>query len=240
MTDQSEPEEFQLANEALESGYDPFARAAGRGLPKKTITIYWDELAARELIEHDRNLSRQVMVVAKFQADLASAPDLIKQANGDKALQSKFKKAEKADREQLLVEQAKHDEMEAAGLELRDRIKESAVTIHLEGFEPGEMEDIRDELNRKFPAIKVGEEYQPNPEWEKNYSAAVIARAIVWTQRADEDEPNPTKITPATVLNWRRTLPEESYVALTKAASEVTLATGIFKSLEDAGFLARS
>lgn len=245
MTDQSEPEEFRLAREAAETelkqgAYDPFERAQGRGLPEKTITIYWDELAARELLAHDRLLAQQAMVVAKHVQDLATVPDMIKKAAGNRAEMTKIKKAEKADLANLKEHQAKHDEMEAAGLELRDRIKDSAVTIHLSGFEPGDMEDLREELGRKYPPVKVGEEYQSNPEWNKHYSAGLIARAIVWTQRADETEPNYAKITPEIALKWRRILPDESYLALTQATSEVTLATGIFKSLEDAGFLAKS
>lgn len=246
MTEQSEPEEFRLAREAAEAAlkpdsYDPFARAADRGYPVETITIYWDELSARELLDHDRALSQQSMVVGKFQADLASVPDLLRQHADDKAMLTKVKKAQKADVAKLQEEQAKYDEMEAAGLALRDRIKESAVTIHLSGFDGDAMDEIRNQTNADYPPVDVGDgKMIQNPGWERAYSAAIIARAIVWTQTAEQDEPSYTRIDPAVVLGWRKNLPEESYIQLTRAASKVTLATGIFRSLEDAGFLAKS
>lgn len=234
MTD-LEQNALELAEEALENGYDPFARAADRGYPSAQVTVYWDEVAARALVEHDKKLSQKANRVATFQAAIARAPEVRKAAEGDKKVLSDIQKAVQEDTAKLEQEQAEFDAMEAEGQLLKVEVEKSGVTFGLRGFSTEVTDAIHEKVSALHPAIN-GEQ---NPEWAKRYTAEIISSAIEWVQPFGEDK-NTTPISAKVVLGWRKTLPEESYIKLNNAVGSVTLATGFFKSLEDAGFLARS
>lgn len=226
----------QLAEAALGEDYNPFARAKDREYPHDEVTIYWNEVAARKLRDADLATSKQANRVAIFQADLEKVPELRKAANGNKATLSAIQKAVKADTAKLIEEQAEYDRLEAEALALKEELKASAVTLGLRGYS----REVTDAIHEKVNALHPSNGDQPNPEWAKRYNAEIIAAAIEWTQKADEAERNTTPISAETVLQWRRDLPEESYLKLTERTSQVTLAVGLFESLENAGFLARS
>lgn len=228
-----------IAEEALASAeYDPFERAQDRGYPEIEVDIYWDEVAARKLVEHNLKMERQANKVAVFNNAVSTAGKMIEELDESDAdykdTLSQIKKAQQKDMKSAKEAQAEYDVLEAEGKELTGILEESKVTLGLSGFPNSVIDAIRKKLNVDFPA--TGE---TNEAWDEAYGAEIISAAIRWTQKAGEEK-SMQHISPAVVAKWRTALPAESYEKLVRSAGEVTLATGFFKSLEDAGFLAKS
>jgi len=232
---------LEIAEEALTQGeYDPFERAQDRGYPETEVSVYWDEVAARELFTFNKTLEAQANKVAVFTNAIATAGRMISELDESTAnykdTLSQLKKAQLEDTKSAKNAQAEYDKLEAEGQLLADKLEESKVTLGLRGFPNTVVDSLRKKLNAQYPA---GIEGNANEAWDEAYSAEIVSAAISWTQRAGEEK-STQHISPAVVTKWRNALPEESYAKLVKAVGEVTLATGFFKSLEDAGFLAKS
>lgn len=230
---------LEIAEEALTNGeYDPFERAQDRGYPEVEVAIYWDEVAARKLVDHNLVLERQANKIAVFNNAVAAATKMIDELNesdeGYKDTLSQLKKAQTQDAKSAKEAQVDYDKLEADGQALKDELEKSKVTLGLSGFPNKVIEAIRKKLNVEFPA--TGEQ---NEAWDEAYGAEIVSAAIRWTQKFGEEK-STQHISPAVVAKWRNSLPAESYEKLVRATGEVTLATGFFKSLEDAGFLAKS
>lgn len=232
---------FTLAEEALEENtYDPFERAQGRGLPRTEITIYWDEASARDLWNVESDLQRITATISALRTGLQTADQAIKgidESDADyKKKISDIRREKQNVQERLAETEALFEETEAKAAGIKEVVQQSGVTIGLKGFEgASEHDDIKDSLQKRFPPVDGA----PNPQWLIHYNAAIIANSIEWTQ-AHGQERRTDKISEKTVLGWNHKLPEESWMRLVKATSEVTLATNFFKSLEDTGFLAKS
>jgi len=114
---------------------------------------------------------------------------------------------------------------------LTEKILASKLTFHLKGIDQKRIQLIEDSVKPKTE----GE----NDDWILDYMSALIAANIVKVVNAagavDEHE-----FTLEEVNDLRWSLPTESWDKLVSTMQKLTMATGYFQGLTDAGFLQKS
>lgn len=121
--------------------------------------------------------------------------------------------------------------LEAKAKELSDKILKSKLVFHMRGIDQKQIELIE----KQVKADNAGEE----EEWILDYFAALVAANIVKVEDADgniDERPFTTK----EVVELRWALPSESWEKLIGTMQKLTLASGYFRGLTDAGFLQKS
>jgi hypothetical protein len=76
-------------------------------------------------------------------------------------------------------------------------------------------------------------------DFAKDYTCALVAANIVKVEDA-EGNVDERKFTLEDGINLYKNLPTESWLTLVNAMEQLTLATGIFRGITDAGFLPKS
>ena len=127
----------------------------------------------------------------------------------------------------------KADALKAQADELSEKILKSKLIFHMRGIDQRETELI-EEKSRK----DLGDDASETQVWE-NYLCALIAANIVSVEDADGNIDEHV-FTAREISNIRHAMPAESWNKLVETMQGLTLATGYFKGLTDAGFLPKS
>jgi hypothetical protein len=112
--------------------------------------------------------------------------------------------------------------------ELSEKIKKSKLSFYMRGIDQKQVEAIEEQA-------KIA-----NPEnWGEEYICALVASNVYKVVDADGEEDN-SVFTSADAAEWRGSLPAESWATISSTMQKLTLASGYFKGLTDAGFLQKS
>lgn len=137
---------------------------------------------------------------------------------------------------ELLIGLPDPDEMavlEKQAAELSEKIMQSKVTFHMRGIDQRETELIE---------AKIRKEHANNDDEVEiltEYLCALVAANIVSVEDANGNVDDHI-FTTREIMNIREAMPVESWNKLVQTMQGLTLATGYFKGLTDAGFLQKS
>jgi len=138
---------------------------------------------------------------------------------------------------ELLIEEVDPEEIkriEDEAEQLRQRLFDSRVTFHMQGVDQKQIELIEKESKEK--AEKDG---LLGDEWLSYYMSGLVAANIVKVENKD-GESEQKQYTMEEVEELRGAISAESWHLLHTTMQKLTLATGYFKGLTDAGFLQKS
>jgi hypothetical protein len=114
---------------------------------------------------------------------------------------------------------------------LSDKILESKLTFHMRGIDQKKIQAIEDSVRPK--------EESEEDDWILDYMSALIAANITKVVDASGAIDDHT-FTQKEVDELRWSLPTESWDKLVSTMQKLTMATGYFQGLTDAGFLQKS
>lgn len=124
-------------------------------------------------------------------------------------------------------------ELEAEAARLSEKIMKSKVTFHMRGIDQRETELIEAKIR------KYWDTEEDETAFLTEYLCALIAANIVSVEDADGNVDDHV-FTSNEIRNIREVMPVESWNKLVQTMQGLTLATGYFKGLTDAGFLQKS
>ena len=121
--------------------------------------------------------------------------------------------------------------LEAKAKELSDKILDSKLTFKMRGIDQRQVERIEEASRKKFD--------EEDSEWVIDYMCELVASNIVSVtdSKGNVDE---RIFTGKDVEDLRGYLSSEAWEKLMNTMQKLTLATGYFKGLTDAGFLQKS
>jgi hypothetical protein len=123
--------------------------------------------------------------------------------------------------------------LEAEADALKAEILKSKLVFHMRGIDQSAIELIEKQAQ---------EANKNNPDedaWIIDYFCALIASNVFKVEDADGNVDD-SVFTIEDAKKWRGSFPIEAWSALTETMQKLTLATGYFKGLTDAGFLPKS
>lgn len=121
--------------------------------------------------------------------------------------------------------------LEAKARELADKVMASKLVFKMRGVDQRHQELIEKKSK--------GENSEHTDETWINYMCALVAANIISVENAD-GEVDEHVFTVEEVLDLRASLPAESWGQIIATMQKLTLATGYFKGMTDAGFLQKS
>jgi hypothetical protein len=122
---------------------------------------------------------------------------------------------------------------------LAENLKESAITFEMRGVSQKVVEETIKKANAVYPPEAGRTENSDNPEWIKYYIASLIADNIVKAVDANGNVDQHT-YTVEELLQIREAISADSWNVLVETMQKLTLASGYFDQLTDAGFLPKS
>lgn len=123
--------------------------------------------------------------------------------------------------------------LEAEAETLKAEILKSKLVFHMRGIDQGQIELLEKQ------AKELNKDNEDEDYWVLDYFCALIASNVVKVEDADGNvDDSVFKIEDA--RKWRASLPADAWNVLTESMQKLTLATGYFKGLTDAGFLPKS
>lgn len=121
--------------------------------------------------------------------------------------------------------------LEAKAKELSDKILESKLTFKMRGIDQKQVERIEESSRKKFE--------EDDTDWVIDYMCELVASNIVSVTDA-KGNVDERIFTGKDVEDLRGYLSPEAWEKLMSTMQKLTLATGYFKGLTDAGFLQKS
>jgi hypothetical protein len=133
------------------------------------------------------------------------------------------------------TDKAESEKLEAKAKKLSDKILESKLTFKMRGIDQRQVETIEESSRKKFQ----NNEETEDAAWVIDYMCELVASNIISVTDAfgKIDE---RIFTGADVEDLRGYLSSEAWEKLMSTMQKLTLATGYFKGLTDAGFLQKS
>jgi len=128
--------------------------------------------------------------------------------------------------------------LEAEAEQLAAKIKESALTFTMRGVSQKIVEDIMKKANEKFPN-REDENSEDGQLWLRYYISSLIASNLIRVTSADGSVDEHI-FTAEEMMEIRETLAQDSWNVLVETMQRLTLASGYFDQLTDAGFLPKS
>jgi hypothetical protein len=127
-------------------------------------------------------------------------------------------------------------ELEAKAKVLADKILKSALTFTMRGVSQKIVDKVMAEANEKYPRDDANGN---NPEWVKFYVSSLVAQNII---RVTDAEGNIDEhlFTVEEMYALREDLTRDAWDVLADTMQKLTLASGYFEQLTDAGFLPKS
>jgi hypothetical protein len=127
-------------------------------------------------------------------------------------------------------------ELEAKTKTLADKILNSALTFTMRGVSQKIVDKVMAEANEKHPRDDANGN---NPEWVKFYVSSLVAQNII---RVTDAEGNVDEhlFTVEEMYSLREELTRDAWDVLADTMQKLTLASGYFEQLTDAGFLPKS
>jgi hypothetical protein len=134
-------------------------------------------------------------------------------------------------------DQKKYDELEAKAQELAQKVKDSALVFTMRGVGQGIVENITQVADATYKGGK--NQSEATDEWFRFYVTSLVAKNIVKVTdgQGNVDE---REFSYEDILEVRNNLPADSWGLLVATMQQLTLASGFFKGLTDAGFLPKS
>lgn len=152
-----------------------------------------------------------------------------------------FQLVELEDRMQALSEAQKSTEdytkLEEAATALAERLQSSKLTFTMRGVGQGVVERVTERADALYKKSSDEDEYAS--EWFRYYVTSLVASNVV---RVTDSEGNVDERVFGfdEMLEIRNNIPAEAWGVLVNTMQKLTLATGYFKGLTDAGFLPKS
>lgn len=144
--------------------------------------------------------------------------------------------------EDQMIEMTEADDeykkLEARAEELAERVQKSKLTFHMRGIGQGEVERITEKADQLYKKPKTEDE-EYGSDWFKFYVTSLVASNVVKVTDADGNV-DESHFEYEDMLTVRNNLPGDSWGLLVSTMQKLTLATGYFKGLTDAGFLPKS
>jgi hypothetical protein len=129
------------------------------------------------------------------------------------------------------------NKLESDAQALAEQLEASKLVFKMRGVGQGVIEEITDKANVLY---KTPEEEDHDSEgWFRFYVTALVASNIVRVTDA-EGNVDEHQFTVDEMLAIRNNLPADSWAVLVNTMQKLTLASGYFKGLTDAGFLPKS
>lgn len=132
-----------------------------------------------------------------------------------------------------IMDESKFAELEKQAKELTEKISASKLIFHMRGISQEETEKVTNAISGNDRATDSGLEYA------KDYTCALVAANIVKVENA-VGEVDERKFTLEDAKAMYKNMPVEAWLTLVNTMEQLTLATGIFKGITDAGFLPKS
>lgn len=126
---------------------------------------------------------------------------------------------------------AEFKKLEDRALELTEKISKSKLIFHMRGIDQEATEKVTD-----FGGDRMAD---GTLDFAKDYTCALVAANIVKVEDADGNL-DERKFTLEDGRSLYKSLPVEGWLTLVNTMEQLTLATGIFKGITDAGFLPKS
>ncbi len=123
-----------------------------------------------------------------------------------------------------------YTELETKARELAATVQKSKLVFHMKGLGQEDVDRIGDEAQ---------EGNTESLAWSKDYICLLIANSVQFVEDA-EGNIDDHDITLEEAKELYRELPRESWELLVQAVEQLTLATGVFQGITDAGFLPKS
>lgn len=130
-----------------------------------------------------------------------------------------------------IMDEKKYAELEKQAEELTKEISKSKLVFHMRGIDQEATEKVTD-----FGGDRVTD---GSLDFAKDYTCALVAANIVKVEDADGNV-DERKFTLEDGKQLYKNLPTEAWLTLVNTMEQLTLATGIFKGITDAGFLPKS
>jgi hypothetical protein len=137
---------------------------------------------------------------------------------------------EKLDMAGMAGDTESYDKHQKQAEELASRITESKLIFLMRGVPQDKVDSIGDSVQSDAPT---------DLSWSKNYILGLVAASIVKVEN-HAGEVDEREFTAEDSSKLYSSLPQESWMMLVEAVEQLTLATGIFKGITDAGFLQKS
>lgn len=150
-----------------------------------------------------------------------------------------FELVELEDKMKSLKEDSKeYKELEEKAEELAKQVQASKLTFTMRGVGQGIVERISAQADEKF-GKDTEDANDVNTDWFKYYITSLVAANVV---KVTDPEGNvdETLLDYDSMSEIRDNIPAEAWGVLVNTMQKLTLATGYFKGLTDAGFLPKS
>jgi len=134
---------------------------------------------------------------------------------------------------QTVTDEAELAELEAKTKELSQTVLKSKLVFHMRGIDQRQVEVIERQARR------IAKEDSLEDEWSIYYLCGLIGACIVKVEDADGNIDTPN-LNIKEMQDLRGSLPIDVWNVLVGSMQQLTLATGYFKGLTDAGFLPKS
>jgi hypothetical protein len=122
-------------------------------------------------------------------------------------------------------------DLESQAAELVEKIQASKVIFHMRGIDQALVEKLEESVKAKYP--------EGSEDWWREYLCALAASNIVSVEDANGNV-DEHLFTTEELIEIRNSIPGESWETIISTMQRLTLATGYFKGLTDAGFLQKS
>jgi len=129
-----------------------------------------------------------------------------------------------------------YEELEKQSQELAEAVKSSRLDFHMQGVPQAIIETVESKIDKLYPSR---DEEERNDDWFKAYIAELVSLNIVSVTDANGNE-DKRVFTYEDAVELRSYLPTESWAILVSTMQKLTLASGFFNGLTDAGFLPKS
>lgn len=136
----------------------------------------------------------------------------------------------------LSEDSAEYAKLEKQAEDLAHKVQDSKLTFTLRGVSQSIVEAISEKADKQF-SRESEDEY--NSDWFKFYVTSLVAENLVRVTDKDGNV-DERHFTYEEVSEIRDNVPIESWTLLVNTMQKLTLATGYFKGLTDAGFLPKS
>jgi hypothetical protein len=151
--------------------------------------------------------------------------------------ESAFRLAEINNRLSEFIGEEEEAELNEEAVALSAKIRESALTFTMRGVSQKIVDKVMSDANAKYPNRESN--IEDNNAWIRYYVAALVAQNIIRVTDATGNVDEHV-FTPEELMDLREELSRDAWDVLADTMQKLTLASGYFDQLTDAGFLPRS
>lgn len=135
------------------------------------------------------------------------------------------------------IDQEKYDALEEEAQVLAEELQKSKLSFLMRGVGQGVIEEVTEKANTLYNNPDA--EDHDSEGWFRFYVTALIASNVVRVTDA-EGNVDERQFTVDEMMEIRNNIPADAWAVLVNTMQKLTLASGYFKGLTDAGFLPKS